>query len=323
MSETIVINGIPIAQGENVSTNLNISKLPSGTVIDIPVHVYRSVNPGPTVLLMAGMHGNEVNGIEIVRRMIRGKMLHPIRGTVIAIPVLNIYGFLNFSRQVPDGKDVNRSFPGNANGSLASRVAHRLMKEIILHIDYGVDFHTGGSNRANFPQIRCKLTKQINEQLAQAFCAPFTLHAPHREGSLRRQASKLGKSIIVYESGESLRFDEEGIKVALDGTRRLLHHLEMLSSSEPAPPSIVCTRTSWLRANRAGLFRSFVKNGEYVRKNQVVGSITDPYGEMELKLKAQVGGYVIGLNHMPVVNQGDALLHIGIKERPDVSKKPL
>lgn len=320
MSEPIVINGISIAKGENISTQLNISKLPSGTVINIPVHVYRSVNPGPVLLLMAGMHGDEVNGIEILRRMIRSKMLHPIRGTVIAIPVLNIYGFLNFSRQVPDGKDVNRSFPGNANGSLASRVAHRLMKEIIPYIDYGIDFHTGGSNRANYPQIRCRLSKPVNERLARAFCAPFTLHSPHRKGSLRREASKQGKSILVYESGESLRFDEEGIKIAIDGTRRVLHHLEMLSASEPAQPSIVCTRTSWLRAHRAGLFRSFIQNGAYVRKNQVVGSITDPYGEMELKIKAQTDGYVIGLNHMPVVNQGDALLHIGIKERPDASK---
>jgi predicted deacylase len=313
MPDRIVINGIPIAEGESVSTQLRISKLPSGTVIDIPVLVHRSVNPGPVVLLMAGMHGDEVNGIEIIRRMVKGKMLFPIKGTIIAIPILNIYGFLNFSRQVPDGKDVNRSFPGNSSGSLASRVAYRLMKEIIPHIDIGIDYHTGGANRSNYPQIRCKM-KEENKRLAQAFCAPFTLHSPHRKGSLRREASKLGKSILVYEAGESLRFDEKGINIAIEGTRRLLHHLEMVSTSEPTSASVVCTRTSWIRAQRAGLFRSFVKNGEFVRKSQVLGSITDPYGEMELKLKSPTEGYVIGLNHMPVVNQGDALLHIGIRE---------
>jgi uncharacterized protein len=314
MPEIIVINGIAIVKGENVSTHLNISKLPSGTVIDIPVYVFRSAIDGPVLLLMAGMHGDEVNGVEIIRRMIKGKMLYPTRGSIIAIPILNIYGFLNFSRQVPDGKDVNRSFPGNPNGSLASRVAHRLMKEIIPQIDVGVDFHTGGSNRSNYPQIRCKLTKPQNGRLAEAFGAPFTLNAPHRKGSLRKEAAKRGKPILIYESGESLRFDEEGIQVAIAGTRRLLHHLEMLPNPVPASSSsIVCIHTSWVRAQRAGLFRAFVKNGERIKKNQVLGSITDPYGEMEIKLKAKTDGHVIGLNHMPVVNQGDALLHIGIE----------
>src|SRR5688572_29659329 len=155
MNGDIVINGITIPKGETVLTKLIISRLPSGTIIDIPIHIFRSEHDGPVVLLMAGMHGDEVNGIEIVRRMIRRKMLQPLKGTIIAIPILNIYGFLNFSREVPDGKDVNRGFPGNHNGSLASRVAHRFTKEILPYIDYGIDFHTGGASRTNYPQVRC------------------------------------------------------------------------------------------------------------------------------------------------------------------------
>ncbi|MCJ8167265.1 succinylglutamate desuccinylase/aspartoacylase family protein [Pontibacter sp. E15-1] len=311
MPETIVINGRSIDRGEKVLTKLAISKLPSGTVIEIPIYVFRSVHDGPVVLLMAGMHGDEVNGTEIIRRMLSKKMLYPLKGTIIAVPVLNIYGFLNFSREVPDGKDVNRSFPGHRDGSLASRVAHRFMKEVIPYIDYGLDFHTGGSSRANYPQIRCVLADYQNEEMAKAFGAPFIMNSPYRQGSLRKEAAKLGKSILVYETGEALRFDEKGINVGIEGTCRVLHFLGMLPThTPPHEQSIVCLKDSWIRARNAGLWRSHVRLGEFIKKNQNIGSITDPYGEMEVQLTAHVGGYVVGLNNMPVINQGDALLHL-------------
>ncbi|WP_161890218.1 succinylglutamate desuccinylase/aspartoacylase family protein [Pontibacter russatus] len=311
MPETIVINGRRIDRGEKVLTKLAISKLPSGTVIEIPIYVFRSVHDGPVVLVMAGMHGDEVNGTEIIRRMLTRKMLYPLKGTIIAVPVLNIYGFLNFSREVPDGKDVNRSFPGNREGSLASRVAHRFMKEVIPYVDYGLDFHTGGSSRANYPQIRCVLADYRNEELARAFGAPFILNSSYRQGSLRKEAAKLGKSILVYETGESLRFDENGINIGIEGTCRVLHHLGMmLNHTPPQEESVICLKDIWLRAKNAGLWRSHVRLGEFIKKNQNIGSITDPYGEMEVRLNAPAGGYVVGLNNMPVVNQGDALLHI-------------
>lgn len=296
-------------------TRLVISRLPSGTVIDIPVYVYRAEEPGPTVLLMAGLHGDEVNGIETIRRMVRRQMLQPLRGTIIAIPILNIYGFLNFSREVPDGKDVNRSFPGNPRGSLASRVAHRFMREIMPLIDYGIDFHTGGAARANIPQIRCLLHQDAEtDALAEAFGAPFTLHAGLRPGSLRETAMQEGRRIIVYETGESLRLDEGGINLGIAGTLRVLHYLGMMP--EPlavaaAEPSVVCMRSTWLRAKYAGLFHSLVQLGQYIEKGQVFGTVSDPYGENSVRLESPVAGYIIGLNHMPVVNQGDALVHVG------------
>jgi len=310
------LNGLAIQPGERVLTRLVISKLPSGTVIDVPVHVLRSALPGPTVLLMGGMHGDEVNGIETIRRLIRRDLLQPERGTIIAIPILNIYGFLNFSRDVPDGKDVNRSFPGFPRGSLAGRVAHRFMREIMPLIDYGIDFHTGGAARANFPQVRCLLGVDAEvDALAAAFAAPFTLHAALRPGSLREAAFKLGKRIIVYETGESLRLDEAGIEEALAGTLRVLHHLGMgPEAPAPARPGIVCRRHTWLRARWAGLFRAMVQNGQFIEKGQIYGSIADPYGQQAVRLESTVSGYVIGLNHMPVVNQGDALLHVAVPE---------
>ncbi|MCC3151664.1 succinylglutamate desuccinylase/aspartoacylase family protein [Hymenobacter sp. BT770] len=310
------LNGLTIHPGEQVLTRLVISKLPSGTVIDVPVHVMRATEPGPTLLLMAGMHGDEVNGIETIRRLVRRELLQPLRGSIIAIPILNIYGFLNFSRDVPDGKDVNRSFPGFPRGSLAGRVAHRFMREIMPLIDYGIDFHTGGAARANFPQVRCLLGVDDEvDAMAEAFAAPFTLHAALRPGSLRESAHRLGKRIIVYETGESLRLDETGIEEALAGTLRVLHHLGMAPAAPPpSRPGIVCRRHTWLRARFAGLFRAHVENGQYLEKGQVYGSVADPYGQQAVRLESPVSGYVIGLNYMPVVNQGDALLHIAVPE---------
>ena len=314
MFPEIRINGVSILPGQNAETRLLVSRLPSGTAIDIPVYVYRAPEDGPVLLLMAGMHGDEVNGIETIRRLIRRKMLRPQRGTIIAIPILNIYGFLNFSREVPDGKDVNRSFPGLKTGSLASRVAHRFTQEILPFIDYGIDFHTGGASRSNYPQIRCLMDYPENERLARAFGAPFILNAALRPKSLRKEAFRRGKFIVVYECGESLRLDEAGIDLAVSGTLRVMQELGMqpTTSGVAATASIVCTKSRWLRAKVSGIFRSRIKMGQYIRKGDVYGSLADPYGDMALRLKSTQTGYVIGLNNMTVVNQGDALLHIGI-----------
>ncbi|PSR52123.1 succinylglutamate desuccinylase [Adhaeribacter arboris] len=317
MPKEITINGKSILPGQNVQTRLLVSRLPSGTVIDIPVYVYRAREEGPVLLLMAGMHGDEVNGIEIIRRMIRRKMLYPTRGTIIAIPILNIYGFLNFSREVPDGKDVNRSFPGNKSGSLASRVADRFTREILPYIDYGIDFHTGGASISNYPQIRCLTEYPENERLARAFGAPFILNAALRAKSLRKEAFQRGKYIIVYESGESLRLDEGGINLAVKGTMRVLQELQMQPPSsikEIAVPSVVCGKSSWIRAKVSGIFRARVKIGQYVKAGEIYGSLADPFGDMAIRLKSPYSGYIIGVNNMTVVNQGDALLHVGIPE---------
>ena len=312
-ADLLTINGLTIKPGERVLTRLVISKLPSGTVIDVPVHIIRAQKPGPVLLLMAGMHGDEVNGIETIRRLLRRDLLQPTRGSIVAIPILNIYGFLNFSREVPDGKDVNRSFPGHPRGSLASRVAHRFMREVMPLVDFGIDFHTGGAARANYPQLRCVLGEDaVTDDLATAFAAPFTLHARLRAGSLRATAHALGKPIIVFETGESLRLDEPGIEQAIAGTLRVMHHLGMSAAPGPVPsrPSIVCHRHRWLRARYAGLFRAWVKLGDYVEQGQVYGSVSDPYGLQSVRLGSPMSGYVIGFNNMPVVNQGDALLHL-------------
>jgi predicted deacylase len=309
----VTIANNEIQPGEFREININIARLPSHTVIDTPIYVSRSLQEGPVLALIAGMHGDELNGMEIVRRFLdRG--LHKVkRGTVVCMPVINVYGFLNYSREVPDGKDVNRSFPGSKGGSLASRVAYHLMRDVIPFVDCGIDFHTGGAMRSNYPQVRAVLRDEQNRELANAFCAPFTIDMPFRPNSLRREASRKGKRIIVYEGGESLRFDAQAIEEGVAGTLRLMKHLNMIDTApEPTEANRVIWSTSWIRARHAGLFQSNIQCGQLVHRGEWVGTITDPFGEFKEEIKAAQTGYVISLNNKPVINAGDALIHLGM-----------
>jgi predicted deacylase len=315
MPEYIVLGGQKVGLGENKIINYDIARLPSGMMINMPVFIYRSKTDGPVLLLSGGLHGDEVNGIEIIRRMIAEQTFSNLfAGTVIAIPVLNVFGFLNYSREVPDGKDVNRSFPGDANGSLASRVAYHLTKNIIPLIDYGVDFHTGGAQRTNYPQMRYSVIDKNSELIAKAFAAPFTLNSGLIPKSIRHQGSKMGKPIIVFEGGESMRFDELSISEAIDGTKRLLCYLGMMNEKYQERKGVLLMDSSWVRASRAGMFKPFIDCGEPVVKNQPIGVINDPFGMYEIKVISKYDGFIIGMNNNPVVHQGDALFHIGLEK---------
>ena len=309
----VTIAGHEIKPGESKEININIARLPSHTQIDTPIYVYRSNEDGPVLALMAGMHGDEINGMEIVRRIL-DRDLHRVKsGTVVCMPITNVYGFLNFSRDVPDGKDVNRSFPGSKNGSLASRVAYNLTHQVIPFIDFGIDFHTGGAMRTNYPQVRAMLDDEKNQELANAFSAPFTIDSPFRPNSLRKEASKKGKNIIVYEAGESLRFDQQGIEEGINGTLRLMHHLKMINfAPEPKEQNKIIWSSSWVSAKHAGLFQPAIHCGQLFHKGEWLGTITDPFGEFKEQVKASETAYVIGLNNSPVVNAGDALMHLGM-----------
>lgn len=308
----VVIAGHKIQPGEFREININIGRLPSHTIIETPVYISRGLEEGPVLALMAGMHGDEINGMEIVRRILDSELNRPKRGVTVCIPIVNLYGFLNFSRDVPDGKDINRSFPGNKGGSLASRVAYNLMREIIPFVDYGIDFHTGGAMRTNYPQVRSVLKDPTNFELAQAFQAPFTIDAPFRPNSLRKEAARKGKHIIVYEGGESLRFDQQAIEEGIAGTLRLMKHLQMIDAApEPKEENKTVWSTSWIRAKHAGLFQPTVQCGQLVHKGDWIGTITDPFGEFKDTIHSGNAGYVIGLNNIPVIHAGDALMLIG------------
>ena len=304
-----------MAPGEEVQIDIRIARLPSHTWIDLPVFVFRSKVEGPSLLLTAGIHGDEINGIEIVRKLITRKMLIPDRGTVIAIPLVNVYGFINNSRNLPDGKDLNRCFPGGNAGSLAKQIAHIIMEEILPNIDYGVDFHTGGSRISNYPQIRALISNETNLELAKAFGAPYIINSNLIDKSFRKAAAQIGKSILVYEGGESLRIDHLAIQEGMNGVIRLMSHLKIKKSYLRKAKSTILRERSWTRAKMSGIFNAKVEYGDEVKKNQMIAVLTDPYGNLRVPVKSPIDGFVIGINNMPVVNAGDALFHIG-KEIP-------
>ncbi len=309
MPEFITINRQKIGLGEQKTVNLNIARLPTYTSIDLPVLIYRAPEDGPVLLLTGGLHGDEVNGVEIVRRMIEREVVIPEKGTVIAIPIVNIYGFIQNSRGLPDGKDINRSFPGVKGGSLARLLAYTIMNEIIPEIDYGIDFHTGGAARANYPQIRCSFGIKKSRELANAFSPPVLMHSGLINKSFRSAAHKKGKEILVYETGESLRYDEFGIEEGINGTQRLMKYLGMKSDAPKSNTTKVFNKSTWIRTKNAGLFISKCQLGEHFNKRQILGSIKDPYGELSSRISAPHDGMVIGINNCPVVNKGDALIH--------------
>ncbi len=310
-ADTFSIGDVEIARGQTKLIRLPIAKLPTGTVIDLPVHVFRGKTAGPTVLLLGGLHGDEVNGVEILRRMLRQGLCHVERGTLLVIPILNIFGFIHFSRDVPDGKDINRSFPGSRRGSLASRVAWTFMSEVFKHADLAIDFHTGGARRDNYPQVRYTAGDDASLRLARQFSAPFMLESSLIAKSFRSVARKRGKPVIVYEAGESLRFSERAIDEGVRGARRVLKALDMIDDPIDAAPSTRHVKaSSWVRAPRAGLFGVEVEAGQWVDKGQVLGHLSDTLGAYEKAIKAKKAGWVITINHLPVVNRGDAIVRL-------------
>ena len=313
--EDIVINEQVIAPGENKTIVLNSYELHTKTKLEIPVHVIRSKKKGPTVLFCAGMHGEETNGIEIIRKVISREEVQELKcGSIVAIPVINVISFLYGSRDLPDGRDLNRCFPGTRKGSIGSRIAYDMMNHIIPIIDFGVDFHTGGAKINNFPQIRCVFEFPENLELGNRFSAPLLIDAPYREGTFRQEAANKGKPILVFEGGESMRFDYKAINEGIMGCLRLLNSYGMIELELPGNAPVKITRDTWVRANSSGLFHMSVSNGAHVHKGDLLGIIYNPFGETEDKVLSTVNGYIVGINNQPVVNQGDALIHIGVEE---------
>lgn len=311
-NEIIEIRGQKIGLGESKLIKIPVDRLPTGTLIEIPVYVFNGDSLGPTILLQGGLHGDEVNSVELVRRMLIDKSYKIHRGCVIVVPLLNVFGFLNMSRDM-HGKDVNRSFPGSKTGSLASRMAYYLMKEITNNVDFAIDYHTGGEQRNNFPQIRYTPEDKKGFDLAHIFNAPFMFGSNLIPKSFRNQCYKNNIPVIVYEGGESLRLEENAIQQGINGTLRILKHFQMIDEKIQVNKntSIHIKKRKWIRAKVAGLFTPTVQNGEKVKKGQVLGHIMDTYGETNFSVKSPYDGYVIAKNNFPIINMGDALFHLG------------
>ncbi len=313
MNEVFNINGTLIAPGENAVVRIPVGRLPSGNQITISVNVFRSLKPGPILFLSGGIHGDEINGIEIIRQALDMKLFDNLHcGSVIAIPLVNVFGFINFSRDLSEGKDVNRSFPGSINGSMASRVARIVTRHILPLITLGIDFHTGGQSRFNYPQVRFTNRQPSSKLLAQVFNAPFSIVKPTILRSLRRMALDMGIPIIVYEGGEALRIDGFVIQQALRGIKKVMTHLEMNNYTLEEQDNILLTKTIWVRSNTPGLFYPSINNGSQIVKGELLGWIHDPFGQSNYAITSKVNGHVFCINNKPVVYPGDALFNVGM-----------
>jgi len=282
--------------------------------VELTVHVINGKRPGPTLLVTAAIHGDEINGVDIIRRLLGSKTLEQLRGTLLAIPVVNVHGFLNQSRYLPDGRDLNRSFPGSSKGSFAGRVANTLVREILGHCNYCIDLHTGARHRTNLPQIRADLSQDNTRELALQFGVPVVLDARLRDGSLRQCASDMGIPMLLYEAGEALRFDELSIRAGTRGIVNVMRSLAMLPAKKgpkKAPPvPAIADDSPWVRAPSSGVMRTQERLGAKVKKGTVLDYISDPVGLAETTVVAPAQAIVIGLTHLPLVHEAEAIFHL-------------
>jgi len=313
MQEPFRMGGVDVRAGQRLTIDLPVAPLQTHAEMAMPVQVLHGTRPGPRLFVSAAMHGDEINGVEIISRLLQRIPFRRLRGTLIAVPVVNVYGFINQSRYLPDRRDLNRFFPGSEKGSLASRLAWLFMQEIVAHCTHGIDLHTGSNHRSNLPQIRADMKNPETCRLAQAFGAPVMLNAVLRDGSLREAVSKRGVPMLLYEAGEALRFDEISIRVGVQGILAVMRTIGMLPVSrrqrvfvEP----LLARSSTWVRAPISGIFRTPIALGRHVQAQSGMGTIGDPFGEDTVAVLAPADGLVIGRLHLPLVYQGDALFHL-------------
>jgi predicted deacylase len=314
VDDALKINGVSVSPGTRVTIDLPVGRLYTHTPMTMPVHVIRGKAQGPRLFVSAAIHGDEINGVEIIRRLLKLPALKRLKGTLIAVPIVNVHGLIHHSRYLPDRRDLNRSFPGSETGSLAARLASLFMHEIVANSTHGIDIHTGAIHRSNLPQLRANLDEPETERLARAFEVPVMISANLRDGSLREAAAEVGIPMLLYEAGEALRFDEVSIRAGVKGITNVMRELGMLPPSrsrvrKPITP-VVARSSTWVRAQESGILRSLVPLGGRVKKGTLLGVVADPFGETEKQILANFSGIVIGRTNLPLVNEGDALYHI-------------
>lgn len=314
-NKPLVLLGKNIPEGKRTVLDIEVAKLHTRTTVKVPVIIERSKVDGPVILLLAGVHGDEINGVSIIREIINQKLNVPIAGTIICIPVFNIFGYLIQTREFPDGRDLNRMFPGSLNGSLASQFAYQFTKEIAPFVDYVIDYHTGGGERDNVSQIRLESSEEKTLELANIFNPPFVVHSSYITKSLRETLKKMGKTVLLFEGGKSKNLDTIVINQGIRGTKNVLIHLGFIDGeiSLTEKPTFI-SKSKWLRSNYSGMFKLLAKNGTHVKKKELLGVIQDPFGEFKKRIYAPFDCYIFCINKTPIVNKGEALFHVSIDE---------
>ncbi|GGD04109.1 succinylglutamate desuccinylase/aspartoacylase family protein [Aquisalinus flavus] len=313
MREPFPIGGQTIDPGTQKTVELPLSVLSDHTKVSMPVHIMHGRKPGPVLFVSAAIHGDEILGAEIIRRLVSKLTVEKVRGTLLLIPIVNTYGFIANSRYLPDRRDLNRSFPGSKSGSLAGQLAYKFMEEIVSRSDYGIDLHTAAIHRENLPQIRADLASSAVKDMAAAFGAPIILKTDIRDGSLREAAQAVGVNTLLYEAGEALRFNEFAVRIGVKGVMRVMQHLGMLHRrgfAQGANEPVMSKLSLWVRAPSGGLMRLLKGLGDAVEKGEVLSIVSAPLGHEEKELRAPISGIIIGRSNMPAVNQGDAIFHI-------------
>lgn len=312
-ADEIIVGGTIIEPGQRRIIDIPVAPMYTHDDLSITVQAIRGKQPGPTLFISAAIHGDEINGVEIIRRLLQQKALSSLRGTLLAIPIVNVYGFLNHTRYLPDGRDLNRSFPGSNKGSLTGRVAHTFVNEILRKCTHGIDLHTGSRHRSNFPQIRADLDNGITREMTEAFGVPLAIDSKIRDGSLRQCAADMDVPVILYEAGEALRFEEMHIRAGVRGIINVMRNIGMLRKThrrKPAASPIISEKTSWVRAPESGILRTLVPLGAQVSQGQTLAVVADPLGVAETEIIAPDEGMVIGRTNLPLVYEGDATFHI-------------
>jgi len=304
--------------GERTIVRIPAPKLYNFTPVFLPVEVIRGKKPGPTLCLTAAIHGDEVNGVEIIRRLLKKRFIDSLAGTIIAVPIVNIYGFLFQDRYLPDRRDLNRSFPGSEKGSLASRFARLLTQAVFSHATHCIDLHTGSAKRTNLPQVRVDLEVPEIKALAKAFGAPVILSAPHRVGSLREHARQRGVPYLLYEAGEACRFDESCIRAGVTGIIGVMQYLKMLPTSVAAKHkgnSMIARSSYWVRSPFGGVFIAVKELGSHIEKGDVLGMVVHPTDAEEYKIVSPIAGMIIGRSDAPLIHEGAGVFHIACLEK--------
>ena len=312
-NQPIAVGDVEVRPGQRVNVDLPVAKLYTTTSLHMPVKVICGRRAGPVLFVSAAIHGDELNGVEIIRRLLRRRALRSLRGTLLAVPIVNVHGFIDQSRYLPDRRDLNRSFPGSARGSIAGRLAHTFLNNIVLKSNFGLDLHTGAIDRANLPQIRADLEDERLLSMAKAFGAPVAVNATLRDGSLRAGAAAHGIPVIVYEAGEALRFDELSIRAGVRGIIRVMRELGMLPALKKPPlgrEPVIARSTRWVRAPSSGIVTATSQLGSRVSEGDRLAVICDPLGETEEAVLAPFDGIVIGSSRKPLAHEGDALFHL-------------
>lgn len=306
------INGTTVQAGSRAKVELPLAQLYTQTPLNVPIHVVHGRHPGPVLLVSAAIHGDELNGVEIIRRLLRHSALKRLAGTLLAVPVVNVFGFIHKTRYLPDRRDLNRCFPGSETGSLGARMAWQFKTQVLDRASHAVDLHTGAIHRANLPQVRADLANPATAEMAHAFGVPVVINSVLGEGTLREVAQAQGIPVITYEAGEALRFDEASIRAGLRGVLNVLHHLGMTAPRKTRPPLAphIARSSSWVRAECDGVFLPAVALGAWLKKGQLIGRVASPFGGEDVPIESPCAGILVGRNNLPLVNEGEALYHI-------------